>query len=139
MEADPDLIKEVHGMDIEDLRGHEKRMMQHNRCRPFSCFGILNVCRMLRDPAAATRGKASSYDHGQRGYKGKRDVARRDYPRQRDGQRDGYNTDQYNAYRKPKQAGGDRKSYSCYECNEVGHRSFECPRKGAGKKGAKKG
>ena len=36
MEADPDLIKEVHGMDIEDLRGHEKRLMQHNRCRSLS-------------------------------------------------------------------------------------------------------
>ena len=31
MESDPDLIKEVHGLDIEELRAHEKRMMQHNR------------------------------------------------------------------------------------------------------------
>ena len=62
MEAVPDLIKEVHGMDIEDLRGHEKRMMQHNRCRLFSCVGILNVCLMLRDLAAATRAKASPHD-----------------------------------------------------------------------------
>ena len=133
MEADPDLIKEVHGMDIEDLRGHEKRMMQHNRCRLFSCIGVLNMCLMLRDLAAATRAKASSYDHGQKGYKGKRDVAKRDYPKQRDG----YNTGPYNAYKKTRQAAGDRKGYKCYECNEVGHRSFECPRKGAGK--AKKG
>ena len=102
MEADPDLVKEVHGLDIEDLRGHEKRMMQHNRCRPFSCYG-------------------------------KRDVAKRDYPKQRDG----YNTGAYNAYKKPRQAGGDRKSYTCDKCNEVGHHSFECTRKGAGK--AKKG
>ena len=36
MEADPDLVKEVHGLDIDDLRGHEKRMMQHNRCVTFS-------------------------------------------------------------------------------------------------------
>ena len=32
MEADPDLVKEVHGLDIEELRAHEKRMMQHTRC-----------------------------------------------------------------------------------------------------------
>ena len=31
MEADPDLIKEVHGLDIEELRAFEKRMMTHNR------------------------------------------------------------------------------------------------------------
>ena len=36
MEADPDLVKEVHGLDIDDLRGHKKRMMQHNRCEGFS-------------------------------------------------------------------------------------------------------
>ena len=36
MEADPDLVKEVHSLDIDELRGHEKRMMQHNRCVTFS-------------------------------------------------------------------------------------------------------
>ena len=60
-------------------------------------------------------------------------MPKRDYPKQRDG----YNTGPYNAYKKTRQAAGDRKGYTCYECNEVGHRSFECPRKGAGK--AKKG
>ena len=32
MEADPDLVKEVHGLDIDNLRAHEKKMTQHNRC-----------------------------------------------------------------------------------------------------------
>ena len=32
MEADPDLVKEVHGLNIDDLRAHKKKMMQHNRC-----------------------------------------------------------------------------------------------------------
>ena len=31
MEADPDLKKEVHGLDIVGLRALERRMMQHNR------------------------------------------------------------------------------------------------------------
>ena len=69
------------------------------------------------------------YDHGQKGYKGKRDMPKRDYPKQRDR----YNTGPYNAYKKTRQAAGDRNGYTCYECNEVGHRSFECPRKAAGK------
>ena len=66
MEADPDLVKEVHGLDIDDLRGHKKRMMQHNR-----------------DLSAATRSKAATYDQGQRGSKGKRDVSKRDNAKQR--------------------------------------------------------
>ena len=77
MEADPDLVKEVHGLDIDDLRGHKKRMMQHNR-----------------DLSAATRSKAATYDQGQRGSKGKRDVSKRDNAKQRDG----YYTGAYNAY-----------------------------------------
>ena len=32
MEEDPDLVKEEHGLDIDDLRAHEKKLMQHNRC-----------------------------------------------------------------------------------------------------------
>ena len=32
IEADPDFVKEIHGLDIEELRAHEKKMMQHNRC-----------------------------------------------------------------------------------------------------------
>ena len=32
IEADPDLNKEVHGLDIDELRAHEQRMMKHNRC-----------------------------------------------------------------------------------------------------------
>ena len=32
MEADPDLVKEEHGLDIDNLRAHKKKMMQHNRC-----------------------------------------------------------------------------------------------------------
>ena len=32
MEADPDLVKEIHGLDIEELGAHKKRMMQHTRC-----------------------------------------------------------------------------------------------------------
>ena len=31
-EADPDLDKEIHRMDMEDIRAYEKTMMQHNRC-----------------------------------------------------------------------------------------------------------
>ena len=57
---------------------------------------------MLRDLSAATRSKAGSYDHGQKGNKGKRDMARRDNPKQRDS----YYTGAYNAYKKPRQAGG---------------------------------
>ena len=32
IEADPDLDKELHSLDIDELRAYEKRMMQHSRC-----------------------------------------------------------------------------------------------------------
>ena len=41
MEADPDLHKEVHGLDIEELRAQEKRMMEHNRCVMHLMLGTL--------------------------------------------------------------------------------------------------
>ena len=44
MEADPDLVKEVHGLDIEELRAHKKRMMQHNRCAHPHALESLLTC-----------------------------------------------------------------------------------------------
>ena len=43
MEADPDLVKEVHGLDIDELRAHKKRMMQHNRCALSREFELLLI------------------------------------------------------------------------------------------------
>ena len=73
---------------------------------------------MLRDLSAATRSKAGSYDHGQKGNKGKRDIAKRDNAKQRDG----YYAGAYNAYKKPRLAGGEKRSFTCYECH--GMRTF---------------
>ena len=44
MEADPDLVKEVHGLDIKELRAHKKRMMQHNRCAHPHALESLLTC-----------------------------------------------------------------------------------------------
>ena len=64
---------------------------------------------MLRDLSAATHSKAGSYDHGQKGNKGKRDIGKRDDAKQCDS----YYTGAYNTYKKPRQAGGERKSFTC--------------------------
>ena len=119
MEADPDLIKEVHGFDIEELRSEEKKMMQHNR-----------------EIAAATRGKSDRPGGAGRGSRGNRD---RDA-----GQHGGGGASApYSA--KKRRRGGD-KSVTCYECNgnaypflrlfvtifpsETGHKYYECPKRG---------
>ena len=44
MEADLDLHKEVHGLDIEELRAQEKRMMEHNRCVMHLMLGTHLIC-----------------------------------------------------------------------------------------------
>ena len=44
MEADLDLHKEVHGLDIEELRAQERRMMQHNRCVMHPMLGTHLMC-----------------------------------------------------------------------------------------------
>ena len=31
MEADPDLVKDEHGLGIDEFRAHEKKLMRHNR------------------------------------------------------------------------------------------------------------
>ena len=41
MEEDPDLVKEEHGLDIDDLRAHEKKLMQHNRCDRARIFYVV--------------------------------------------------------------------------------------------------
>ena len=38
---------------------------------------------------------------------------------------DGGSAGDYNANKKPRMKGG----FTCYECHEVGHRSYECPEK----------
>ena len=43
MEADPDLVKEVHGLNIDNLRAHKKKMMQHNRCDLSHDFGLVVI------------------------------------------------------------------------------------------------
>ena len=89
MEADPDLIKEVHGFDIEELRSEEKNMMQHNR-----------------EIAAATRGKSDRPGGAGRGSRGNRDKDA--------GQHGGGASAPYSA--KKRRRGGDN-SVTCYECN----------------------
>ena len=44
MEADPDLKKEVHGLDIVELRALERRMMQHNRWAMRLMLGTHLIC-----------------------------------------------------------------------------------------------
>ena len=44
MEADPDLKKEVHGLDIGELRALERCMMQHNRCAMRLMLGTHLIC-----------------------------------------------------------------------------------------------
>lgn len=44
MEADPDLKKEVHGLDIVELRALERRMMQHNRWAMHLMLGTHLIC-----------------------------------------------------------------------------------------------
>ena len=46
MEADPDLKKEVHGLDIVELRATERRMMQHNRCVMHIMLGTHLICSL---------------------------------------------------------------------------------------------
>ena len=46
MEADTDLHKEVHGLDIKELRAQEKRMMQHNRCAMHLMLGTHLICSL---------------------------------------------------------------------------------------------
>ena len=43
MEADPDLVKEEHGLDIDNLRAHKKKMMQHNRCDLSHDFDVVVI------------------------------------------------------------------------------------------------
>ena len=91
MESDPYHIKEVHGFDVEELRGHEKKMMQHHR-----------------ELAAATRGKADRSGATGRGSRGQRNRDAAQYS-------GGGASTPYPA-RKPKKFGGGKKSVTCYEC-----------------------
>ena len=90
MEADPDLVKEVHGFDIEELRSEEKKMMQHNR-----------------EIAAATRIRHDRPGGAGRGSRGNRD---RDA-----GQYSGGGASAPHSAKKRKR--GADKSVTCYECN----------------------
>ena len=42
--TDSDLHKEVHGLDIKELRAQEKRMMQHNRTCAHQWQPAVAVC-----------------------------------------------------------------------------------------------
>ena len=41
MEKHPELDKDTHGMDIDDLRAKEKQLMQHKSTCFFSCFCLV--------------------------------------------------------------------------------------------------
>ena len=66
---------------------------------------------ILRDMSAATRGSVYIDDvlWEQEQDRGDRDVA-----------------GAYNVFKKPRM---EKKGVACYECHEVGHRSYECPEK----------